>query len=81
MKLAARIAFADHHNYTAADLSRIESQARRAGATALLTTEKDRIRLGTLAVSLPVRIVQLRIEIEKELAAIDWLIDHLRDPR
>lgn len=81
VKLAARIAFADHHNYTAADLSHIESQGRRAGATALLTTEKDRIRLGTLAVSLPVRIVQLRTEIEKELAAIDWLIDHLRDPR
>jgi tetraacyldisaccharide 4'-kinase len=84
VKLAARIAFADHHNYTAADLARIESTARAAGATALLTTEKDRIRIGTLtatvSVSLPIQAVPLRIEIEDEKAAIDWLIHSLKDP-
>jgi tetraacyldisaccharide 4'-kinase len=83
LKLAERIAFADHHNYTAADLARIESAARKAGATALLTTEKDRIRIGALAatvsVSLPIQIVPLRIEIEDEKAAIDWLTHSLRD--
>jgi len=81
VKLATRTAFADHHTYIAADLARIESQARSAGATTLLTTEKDRIRLGALAPALPIQTVPLRIEIEDEPAAVDWLIEHLRDPR
>ncbi len=46
VKLVSQTAFADHHIYTAADLARIESAARAAGATALLTTEKDRVRIG-----------------------------------
>ncbi len=79
--LAARTVFADHHDYTAADLARIQSTARAAGAKALLTTEKDRIRLGGLTATLPILTVQLRIEIEDESAAIDWLIDHQRGPR
>jgi tetraacyldisaccharide 4'-kinase len=81
VKLVARTAFADHHDYTDADLARIESAARAAGATTLLTTEKDRIRIGalvsTLVASLPLQTVQLRIEIEDEGAAIDWLINRL----
>jgi tetraacyldisaccharide 4'-kinase len=81
VKLVARTAIADHHDYTDADLARIESAARAAGATALLTTEKDRIRIGvlasTLVASLPLQTVQLRIEIEDEGAAIDWLINRL----
>jgi tetraacyldisaccharide 4'-kinase len=85
VKLAARTAFADHHSYTAADLARIESQARAAGAATILTTEKDRIRLGTLAAVIasttPVKTIPLRVEIDNEATAIDWLIDHLRDPR
>ena len=85
VKLAARIAFADHHNYTAADLARIESVARAAGATAVLTTEKDRVRIGatatTLPAFLPIQTVKLRIEIEDEKAPIDWLTHSLKDPR
>lgn len=80
VKLAARTAFADHHNYNAGDLARIESEARRVGAKALLTTEKDRIRLGALAASFPIQTVPLRIEIEDEPAAIDWILHSLRDP-
>jgi tetraacyldisaccharide 4'-kinase len=83
-KLVSQTPFADHHNYTAADLARIESAACAAGATTLLTTEKDRIRIGALAatvsMSLPIQTVALRSEIENETAAIDWLIDHLTVP-
>ena len=78
VKLATRTAFADHHNYTASDLAALASDARAAGATALLTTEKDRVRIGELAELLPapltLKTAQLRIEIEDEDAAIDWLI-------
>ncbi len=84
VKLAARTTFADHHNYTAADLARIESQARAAGATALLTTEKDRIRLAALAQTMPTALplvtVSFHIEIADEGAAIDWLVARLRQP-
>jgi tetraacyldisaccharide 4'-kinase len=84
MQLVARTAFRDHHNYTADDLSRLVSAAHKAGATALVTTEKDRVRLGALAstlpASLPLQTARLRIEIENEAAAIDWLIDHLTVP-
>jgi tetraacyldisaccharide 4'-kinase len=77
VRVAARFAFKDHHRYTAADLERIAAAAQKAGATALVTTEKDRVRLGALAVSLPIQAVSLRIEIEDEAAAIDWLTGSL----
>jgi tetraacyldisaccharide 4'-kinase len=80
VKLAGRTAFADHHNYTVPDLARIESEARGAGAKALLTTEKDHIRLGGLTATLPILAVPLRVEIENESAAIDWLLHSLNDP-
>jgi tetraacyldisaccharide 4'-kinase len=84
VKLAARFNFADHHNYTPADVARIESAARSVGAIALLTTEKDRVRIGALAATVsgspPIQTVPLRTEIEDEKAAIDWLINSLKDP-
>jgi len=84
VKLVSQTAFADHHDYTAADLARIQSHARNAGATTLLTTEKDRVRIGALAASLPgslpLKTAQLRVEIEDEGAAIDWLISRLTTP-
>lgn len=77
LRLAARAAFADHHRYTAADLARLHREARAAGAVALLTTEKDLVRLGSLAASfspdLPLKTARLRIEIENEDAALEWL--------
>jgi tetraacyldisaccharide 4'-kinase len=80
VRLASKAAFPDHHIYTAADLVRLASTARNAGATSLVTTEKDRVRIGSLAASLPIQTVSLKIEIEDEKAAIDWLIHSLRDP-
>lgn len=73
-RVAARVAFPDHHNYSARDLERLASQAQAAGATALLTTEKDRVRLGANAASLPIKTVTLRIEVEDEAVIVDWLL-------
>jgi tetraacyldisaccharide 4'-kinase len=81
IRLAARFAFPDHHRYTKTDLDRIASEAQKAGATTLLTTEKDRVRFGELAVSLPASLllesVPLRIEIEDEAGVVDWLRNRL----
>jgi tetraacyldisaccharide 4'-kinase len=81
LRLAFRTAFTDHHRYTVRDLDRLIAAAHAAGATALLTTEKDLVRMGSLAsifpASLPLTTAHLRIEIENQQAAIDWLIGRL----
>ncbi|MGB7549808.1 MAG: hypothetical protein WBM14_18880, partial [Terracidiphilus sp.] len=63
--------------YTARDLERLLAEARAAGATALLTTEKDCVRMGGLSSAFPaslrLKTVRLRMEIEDEAAAIEWL--------
>jgi tetraacyldisaccharide 4'-kinase len=79
LKLALCQAFPDHQRYTTIDLDRLMAAARDASSTACLTTEKDLVRLGTLASafseSMPLSAVGLHIEIENQDAAIDWLID------
>jgi len=77
VQLAARFSFRDHYPYSQADLVRIAGQAQQAGASVLLTTEKDRVRLGALAASLPIQTVPMRIEIENKKAAIDWLMSRM----
>lgn len=64
-------AFKDHHWYTASNLEKVCAQARSAGAKALVTTEKDAVRLPADFTS-PLPIWTLRIEI-----AIDPGIDPL----
>jgi tetraacyldisaccharide 4'-kinase len=84
-RIAARFAFPDHHRYTQADLDPVVAEALRLdGATAILTTEKDRVRLGALAEglegSIPLCTVRLHVEIENQDAAIDRLLHSLKDP-
>lgn len=77
LRLAARMVFPDHHRYTAPDLDRVQASALAAGADAIVTTEKDHIRLGPLsarfAQCLPLGAAALRVEIDDEASAIDWL--------
>jgi tetraacyldisaccharide 4'-kinase len=81
LRLVGRKSFADHYSYNVRDLERIANEAMTAGATALVTTEKDRVRIGALAsvipTTLPLFTAGLRIEIEDE--AIDWLAGRLRE--
>jgi tetraacyldisaccharide 4'-kinase len=77
LHLASRIAFHDHHSYKLHDLDCINDAARTASATTIVTTEKDYVRLGKLAESLPLKTAKLRIEIENEPEAIDALLKRL----
>jgi tetraacyldisaccharide 4'-kinase len=83
--LASRTAFPDHHRYTAHDLGGLLAKAREAGASTLITTEKDLVRLGTLASiftkSMLLVAPRLRLEIGNQDKAIDWLIDRLNKER
>lgn len=43
----------DHHHYTPADIARVEALARSVDATAIVTTEKDAVKLEGFSFSLP----------------------------
>jgi len=83
LTLATRVAFRDHHRYTRGDVERLVASARAAGAAALVTTEKDFVRLGGLAAGfaerLPLKTAKLRIEIEEEERGISWLEKRLAE--
>jgi len=74
-RIAARFAFADHHDYTPEDATRLLSQAREAGAR-LVTTQKDWVRMrdggtpvGALKAASHILPIRLAIDAESE----DWL--------
>lgn len=83
LRLAARIAFRDHHRYTTDDLDRLRSTVRFAGAATLITTAKDQVRLEVLdrprRLDLPILSAGLNIEIHDVPAALDWLTRRLGD--
>ena len=77
MPLANRFAFRDHHRFRPHELLAIARAAR--GAAAILTTEKDLVRLtpearAVLAAAAPLRAVPLRTELLNVPAAIDALL-------
>ena len=78
LHIASRTAFPDHHRYVPHDFDCLLDAARNVRATAFITTEKDCARLGQLTASLsdaiPLKVANLRIEIENEAEAIGWLI-------
>jgi tetraacyldisaccharide 4'-kinase len=78
MRLPRRISFPDHHRYTPRDIKQLDEAVERAGAVALLTTEKDKVRLGSLAPSRPLLSVGLRTEIDDEQGVLDWLADRIK---
>ena len=63
LDLAGTHAFPDHHAYSEADASRLAAQAQAAGAAALVTTEKDLVKLGDIAADLPLPLYALRMRV------------------
>lgn len=80
LRVAARFTFADHHLYTARDLDCLIAEARKANAAALVTTEKDRVRISALPLGYPLKSASLRMEIEDDTAAVDSLLRQLARP-
>jgi tetraacyldisaccharide 4'-kinase len=80
-RLAATMAFADHHPFTAADVERVAATLREHSASAVLTTEKDGVRLEAQALK------GLRVAVVPLIATIappsfgDWLVERIRKPR
>src|SRR5690606_1077331 len=81
-QLAGTRAFRDHHRYSAADLERLFAEAKASGAEALLTTEKDFVRLLPYR-PFPVRVgyLPLTMEPEPREAFRQWLVSAMASAR
>lgn len=76
------VAFPDHHRYRARDLRRASDIARAHDAAAILTTEKDGVRLRPLRplqTPVPVGIVPLAVRVEPDMRP--WLLERIRATR
>ncbi|MGO9777245.1 MAG: tetraacyldisaccharide 4'-kinase [Terracidiphilus sp.] len=82
LEVALKLAFPDHFTYTRRVLEELISEAREKELSAIITTEKDLVRLGNLASifpqSMPLATARLRIKIENQAEAIGWLVDRVR---
>jgi tetraacyldisaccharide 4'-kinase len=74
LRVADHLAFGDHHAYPGRSLRRIERAAARAGAAAVLTTTKDRVKLAG-RLSLP--LWELPVAAAPEPAFWSWLAKRL----
>ena len=63
-ELALEKSFQDHHIYSQDEIDSVVRAASEAGATALITTAKDAVKLRSLAFSLPCFVLEIEMAIE-----------------
>jgi tetraacyldisaccharide 4'-kinase len=59
-------AFPDHYAYKQTDVDALVFEARRAGASALLTTAKDAVKLRSLRFDLPCYVLEIELELDDQ---------------
>jgi len=80
--VAAELAFADHHVFSAGDVGRIVEVARASRSVMVLTTEKDLMRLlPQRPFPIPLAAVPLRLSIEPAESFRRWLAGRLDQSR
>ena len=55
-----------HHRYSPADVREIESEARAAGATGLICTEKDRFNFPSSSAAMDLWVCAISLRVERE---------------
>ena len=81
-EVAAVRRFKDHHPFSAADATRLHRDARAAKAAAIVTTEKDYVRLlPHRPFGLPVGYVPLTMDVEPAEAFRRWLFESVAAAR
>ena len=81
-RVAGTMRFRDHHVFTDRDVARVAAAAHAAGATLVMTTEKDAVRLAARSFgALPAAAVPLIAAIEPAAPFADWLLDRLETAR
>ena len=63
-ELGLERAFADHHAYSQSDVDELHHLARQTGATALITTAKDAVKLKGMEFALPCYVLEIEIAID-----------------
>ena len=67
--------FRDHHPFSREDMAEVVGQAVALGCSALITTEKDFVKVKTMAIGLPLWVlaVELRLEQGFDQFVLEWL--------
>jgi tetraacyldisaccharide 4'-kinase len=73
-ELALQKSFPDHHVYSQDEIDSLVQTAKDAGATTLITTAKDAVKLRPLSFSIPCCVLDIQISIENSDAFVDMLI-------
>ena len=63
--LGGKRSFPDHMRYTQSDIDTILNLAQERGATSLITTAKDAVKLGGLKFAIPCFVIEVRAKIDK----------------
>lgn len=80
MNIVSENFFRDHHPFTQQDFDKVLKAARDSGADAIVTTEKDAVRLeGVELGDFPIYAAQLRIESEEEVRLKSLLLRLVND--
>lgn len=80
--IARELPYRDHHRYTASDVAELSAAARAAGASAIVTTEKDLVRLLPFRpFAVPVTSVPLALELDDAAGFDAWLRTRLAAAR
>jgi tetraacyldisaccharide 4'-kinase len=66
-------AFADHHDYNQTDLNRLVKEARDHGASGLMTTAKDALKLASLELELPCYVLEIEISIADDARLVKMI--------
>ena len=69
--LAARFRFRDHQEIVLSDLERVFTESCAAGAAAVITTEKDAVKLPPLKSPLPVLALRVAMQVDDEPAFME----------
>jgi tetraacyldisaccharide 4'-kinase len=73
LRVVCDLRYADHHWFDAGDVSRIERTARDRGASLIVTTEKDAVRLAGMTLSMPWVTLPQQVSLIPEADFIAWM--------
>jgi len=75
--LCGMVSYRDHHPYSDDDIRRLAKDAEKSGAGAVVTTEKDGVRIGKWSGSLPLYCLRIRMDADAALEEMIRRIDSI----
>jgi tetraacyldisaccharide 4'-kinase len=77
-----QVTFRDHHWFSPSDLERVQQAARDTGAEAIVTTEKDAVRLvGVGQTTVPLLFLPVNVRVEPADIFESWLLRRIGPPK